>query len=171
MPVRRNDGDSYPGAEVEFVPPVTPADCCLFQTVQEMMVHAAEEGWAATIKGGRAFVDASLEDVHGVCFIGEPNVQSVNPDPIEETASWAVGGLNFGEGEGEVWLTDAPTWGGSVVKVQQTVTTWTESTVSMGIPVLDGLPYSPGHVYVFVVNECGERNAEGYETEVVEGPP
>jgi len=154
-----------------FIPPVTKADCCLFQTVQEMAENAAAEGWAYTIKGGVVHLDASLEDVAGVCFIGESVIDSVDPDPLEWGAPWTVNGSNFGDVEGEVWLGSAATWEGSTTKVELAVSAWGPTVVGGTEVIVDGLPYSPSHVYVYVINDCGERNAVGFETEVLEAPP
>jgi len=154
-----------------FIPPVTKADCCLFQTVQEMAENAAAEGWAYTIKGGVVHLDASLEDVAGVCFIGESVIGSLLPDPVLLGVAWTVSGSNFGEVEGEVWLGSAATWEGSVVKVEQNVSLWTEESIGMAEPVQGGLPLDPEHVYVYVINDCGERNTVGFETELDEEEP
>lgn len=149
-----------------FVPPVVKADCCLFSTVQAMMEHAAAEGWPHTIKGGRVMVDASLAEIQTVCLIGEPTVGSLEPDPITIGGGWDVYGANFGDVEGAVWLGSAATWEGSGTRVQQSVGSWITTRASMNPPVQGGLPLSPQHVYVYVINDCGERNAVGYETEL-----
>lgn len=166
MPIRRNDSDCFPGANSIFVPPVTKADCCLFSAVQKMMEHAEAEGWPATVKGGRCFVEASLAQIQTVCLIGEPTVSYVSPDPLMDGATWHVYGTNYGTTEGEVWLTNGATWAGSVLKVKQNVSAWLSTHLIMGVPVVDGLPMFPEHVWVYVINDCGERNAVGHETEI-----
>lgn len=171
MPIRVNNSDSFPGAQSLFVPPVTKADCCLFSTVQAMMDHAAAEGWPHTVKGGRCMVDASLAEIRGVCFIGEPTITSTQPDPLSEDETWHVYDSYFGTVEGEVWLGSGNTWSSSATKVRQSVTAWVSGHISLAAPVMDGLPFLPWHVYIYVINDCGERNAVGFETEVVETPP
>lgn len=171
MPIRRNDSDSFPGAQSLFVPPVVKGDCCLFQDVQSMMAHAAAEGWPATVKGGVAHVSASLAEIQTVCLIGEPNAVTPVPDPLVMLQTWNITGFDFGLVEGEVWLGSAATWAGSGTKVQQNVNAWSAETISMLQPVQGGLPLHPAHVYLYVINDCGERNAVGTETELTELPP
>lgn len=167
MPIRVNNSDSYPGANSIFAVPVTKADCCLFQTRQEMGEHAVAEGWPYTIKGGACMVDASLGQIQTVCLIGEPVISSLTPDPLEVMGPWAVYGPDFGSVEGEVWLGSHDTWEASSTKVKQNVSEWHADNLIMGVPVQDGLPVSPSHVYVYVINGCGERNAVGFETELL----
>lgn len=164
MPIRRNDSDSFPGAASAFVPPVTSADCCLFSTVQEMAEEAAAAGWPYTVKGGQVFVDASLVQIGTVCFIGEPTISGLVPDPLIVNP-WVVNGTNYGSVQGEVWLGNASTWAGSGIRVEQNVAAWGGAAINMNPPVQDGLPAAPAHVYVYVINDCGERNAAGFETE------
>ena len=171
MPIRRNDSDSFPGAQSAFIPPVVKGDCCLFQDVQTMMGHAAAEGWPATVKGGVCYVKASLAEIQGVCLIGEPIITQVVPDPIVVGAEWTVPGFNFGAVEGELWLGNAATWAGSGTRVQQGVSFWSGFSIGADAPVLDGLAQSPAHVYIYVINDCGQRNAVGFETELFELPP
>jgi len=165
MPIRRNDSDSYPGANSLFVAPVTKADCCLFQTVQAMMEHARAQGWPATVKGGQCMVDASLAQIQTVCLIGEPEISSVVPDPLQEVMPWEVHGSNFGLVIGEVWLASHDTWEASTTKVRQTEPGWSDTLLAVSLPTMDGLPSLPEHVYVYVINHCGQRNAVGCETE------
>ena len=133
-----------------------------------MTEHAAEEGWPYTVKGGVVHVDASLAEIRTVCFIGEPTITQLWPDPLQTVGSWSIDGSNFGTVEGEVWLGDAATWEGSETRVKQTVSGWDPEAIGMSVVVQDGLPLSPAHVYVYVINDCGERNAVGFETEITE---
>lgn len=165
MPIRVNNSDSFPGAESLFVPPVVKADCCLFQTRQAMAEHAAAEGWPYTIKGGVVHVDASLAEIQTVCLIGEPTITGLDPDPIVAAAGLGVTGTNFGTVEGELWLGNASTWAGSSTRIQQPIQSWGAENVICPAVAQDGLPGPPDHVYVYVINDCGERNAVGYETE------
>ncbi|MBA7690485.1 hypothetical protein ES703_99013 [subsurface metagenome] len=171
VPIRVNTSDSFPGAQSAFIPPVVKGDCCLFQDVQSMMAHASEQGWPATVKGGVAYVKASLAQIQGVCLIGVPNAVTPVPDPIVLLQTWNITGFLFGIVEGEVWLGSAATWAGSGTKVQQNVNAWSWETISMFQPVQGGLPLSPAHVYLYVINDCGQRNPVGTETELFELPP
>jgi hypothetical protein len=67
-----------------------------------------------------------------------------------------------GEVEGEVWVGDAATWDGSVLKVEQTVDTWAGATIDI-TTVKGAFPTSPPAAYAYVLNGCGRPNAVGSE--------
>lgn len=169
MPIRANDSDSFPGANVYAAVPLTKVQCCLLRTAREIQGAVLTAGYASTIRGGRCYVEASLEEVAVLCVGPLPEITDVQPDPINELLPCVATGINFVGQEGELWLADADTWAGSEVKVKQPVTDWTAVAVTF-TPTRDGLPGPPAKVYVYVKNCCEQRNAVGYEVETLFPP-
>lgn len=170
-PIAENKSDSYPGADYEAFGAISQGQCCMAGTALGLAQLLSAAGVPYTIKGRKCFFDSTAAELEDLCFGADPVVQFVSPDPIDMSQGFRVLGYNFGGAEGSVWLTDNASWSASGTRVQQTVTDWRPIWVDCGSPVQDGLPMDPAHVYIFVFNNCGERNGTGLETELWQPPP
>lgn len=167
MPIVANQTDSFPGAAAVALEPYGPLDCCRYVTLQELAVYLSGIGAAYTFRGGMLFTERSVAQLLNACAVDPPGLSSCNPDPLQIGVGATVSGVRFRSAGGELWLADDPTWGSAVVKVEQSAPVWNATTIVCPSITQGALPVSPQHVYVFVVTQCGQMNAVGFETELV----
>lgn len=170
MGIIGNDSDSFPGAAAIAEPPYSWADCCKYGTLEELYNAMQAAGHACTFRGGKVYVEQTVAQLVTACAVAAPTVTGVNPDPLNDGGIFTTGGTGFQAAGGELWLADAATWAGSVVKVEQTTSAWGDTSVTVPSLNRGGLPLDPAHVYVYVYTRCGQRNAVGFETEIAAPP-
>lgn len=163
MPLIANETDSFPGANQLAVAPFSSADCCLFATVELLSQELGRLGIPCTLRAGQLFFEETDAALLTMCSGPAPTVTSVFPDPMMDGQPNDVVGTSFGAIEGEVFITDAATFEGSVLKVLQTIGDWDLELIDIQV-VRGGLPMPPTKVYVYAFNACGRGNLVGFET-------
>lgn len=157
----------WSGAGCRIIPPITVADCTRYPTFDELVLEEGVAGRGVTIRKGQAWAARTVAQIAGSCAVYVPDVTGHWP------GQWMVGfegkasGLHFEEVGGECWLTDNASWAMSVTKVEQTVSVWTDTELT--IPSVS-YPLVPGTAYIFVLDKFGKRNAVGHAVVVVPAP-
>ncbi len=165
MTLIANETDSFPGARLVAVNPITAGECCKHATTQSLAAAVLAAGGAATFRAGKLFVDVSQATELDVCDGLEPVIASLESEPIVQFIANAAIGTDFSAVPSALWITDAATFEGSVVKVEQFPLGGSDVRFDFD-PVMDGLPRVPTKVYVYVFNSCGRANVVGFETTI-----
>lgn len=162
--LKRNTSDSFPGADFVAADPIAAEECCLYSTTAELAAMLGSLGVPYVFRMGKLWWDAEAAALQNLCFGAAPTISDVIPAAFGHDEGVSVVAAQKGEVEGEVWVGDAATWAESVVKVQQTVTTWPGETIAVQT-VIGEFGASPPPAYVYVFNACGRGNAVGFEIE------
>lgn len=158
----RNTSDSYPGADFVAADPVSEAECCLHQSVSSIIDELRSEGIPFIIRGGTLYFDQGDDEQEIMCQGAAPEISGMDNDQWENGVTRLIEVANKGVAEGEVWVGDAATWAGSVLKVEQTVDVWAGDDIEI-TTVMGGFGESPPPAYVYVFNGCGRGNVVGFE--------
>lgn len=167
MTLKANESDSFPGARLVAVNPITSGECCQHATTESLAVAVLAAGGAATFRGGKLFLEVSEGTELDVCSGPAPTISGMDSDQWENNVTRLIQGVDKGTAEGEVWVGDAATWDASVLRVQQTVDTWLGDDIEI-TTVQGGFPLSPPVAYAYVFNACGRPNAVGFEMAWIE---
>lgn len=167
--LKRNTSDSFPGADFVAADPVSVEDCCLHQSVASIITELRAEGIPFIMRGGRLYFDQGDDEQEIMCQGPAPEISGMDATDWEDNVTRLVTVDDKGVAEGEVWVGDAATWAGSVVKVEQTVDTWAGDDIE--ITTVQGVfELSPPAAYVYVINGCGRVSAVGSEIAWIEAP-
>lgn len=166
MGLNENKTDSYPGAEWQASEPIGKSDCCQGQSVPLMAGKLATAGLPYIVKGGAIFIDATAEEIATACGIGTPTISNANPIAGVTGTHVTTTGTNYGAVQGKAWLTNAATWAGSSIFVEQGIQSWATGQVVFSA-AQDSLPIEPEFVYIYIENDCGERNTAGWPWQFV----
>lgn len=100
----------------------------------------------------------------------DPAVSSVTPSSFADAATGVViAGTTFeaSQGTGKVELSNNATYGSGTV-VQQTVTAWSDTSIT--ITIVKGA-LSPGGLYLWVTNNAGQHNGTGFSVTLTGSGP
>lgn len=166
-PIVPNSSDSYAGAELQALAPVVKGDCCLHFPLQELAAQLGFLGIPYAIKGGTIFMDIDVAGLDAICLLGTPTIDSLVPPITMPASTVRINGDNFGNVTGIVTLTNASTWAASGIFVVQPTTFWNQIDIDF-TATEDGLS---GGGWIYVENDCGERNAAGTRLDFIPPAP
>lgn len=98
-----------------------------------------------------------------------PAISSLSEPPGDGSPNTITGsGFLALRGMGKVEVGDASSYESCGTVVEQTINSW--SDVMIGITMVQGALPSLVYVYLYVTNDCGNRNGAGYSF-IFPGPP
>lgn len=98
-----------------------------------------------------------------------PAISSLSEPPADGSPNTITGsGFLALRGTGKVEVGDASSYEFCGTVVEQTINSW--SDVMIGITMVQGALPSLVYVYLYVTNDCGNRNGAGYSF-IFPGPP
>jgi len=158
-----NTGDAFPAALSVALPGLGCVECPSYGSVQDLARAEATAGRGATIKSGRAFLAATLEELALRCDVLAPKVDLVEPSNVFGGGTVKMYGQYFDGGTSKVWVGTGSTWPGGT-KYECSVSLFGCDEIWATVNSQTG----SGQRYMYVERVSGAVNAAGYPILVIE---
>lgn len=162
-----NSGRVYGGAATRIIPPITAADCTRFPAFEPLVVEEHKAGRGCTVRQGRAWAARTVEEIEFSCTPQVPVLTYHMPPQWTVGEPATVGGHEFYDEPGVVYLGNAALWTEVTHAKVQEIGTWMETEIVVSAVVWD---MAPSLAWIYVKNKWELVNPVGRLVEVLPAP-